>query len=275
MAKNSVKRIAPEARRKLIEVARAEAKVAGRTSFTISDAPNASRMGIGSRRRAGNTDSLAKEQLFEEWLRYPKEVNGDVVAYVKKKGMQLISSTSKQPVTDGTLRGWVRNWKRGPEGGALYPHIATGREAEITAALSKLSKSSAKTVTGSATELACDLEGPLPERVQTTVNRIVRVTQRSIWVKNQHKNRCQICGETITLADGTCYSEGHHLQPLGAPHDGPDVRENILCVCPNHHAACDFGAILLDISRLRKAADHKVSETFIAYHNTKIYRGSR
>jgi putative restriction endonuclease len=29
--------------------------------------------------------------------------------------------------------------------------------------------------------------------------------------------------------------------PLGAPHGGPDVLENLLCLCPNHYVMFDLG----------------------------------
>lgn len=122
---------------------------------------------------------------------------------------------------------------------------------------------------------AADLDVPPADRVETTVLRIVRDTELANWVKRQHNHCCQLCGETIRLADGSGYAEGHHLQPLGKPHDGPDEAGNVLCVCPNHHAACDFGAIKLNPREISKATDHKVSEKFIAYHNEKIYRGRR
>ena len=118
-----------------------------------------------------------------------------------------------------------------------------------------------------------DLEPPSPVRVTVTVNRVVRDTVIARWVKRQHKHECQICGTTIELPDGRRYSEGHHIQPLGAPHDGPDVACNILCVCPNHHAACDLGAIQLLLGDLRQADGHTIAPEFVAYHNRVIYRG--
>jgi predicted restriction endonuclease len=42
-----------------------------------------------------------------------------------------------------------------------------------------------------------------------------------------------VCGETIPLADGLRYAEAHHIQPFGAPHNGPDISENVICLCPN------------------------------------------
>ena len=76
------------------------------------------------------------------------------------------------------------------------------------------------------------------------------------------------------LADGSGYSEGHHLQPLGGDHKGRDRAENIICVCPNHHALCDFGAMTLDMANLRLADGHSVGQQFLDYHNMKVYRGN-
>jgi hypothetical protein len=118
---------------------------------------------------------------------------------------------------------------------------------------------------------AQDLDAPPAERVQTTVSRIVRDTWRTNRVKRLHNYKCQICGEGIILADGSAYAEGHHLQPLGR--DGPDVDENIICVCPNHHAACDFGAIPLRVEELRRVKEHLIGKRYIEYHNRVIYRG--
>lgn len=124
-----------------------------------------------------------------------------------------------------------------------------------------------------ATPLAQDLEPPPPERVKTTTSRIVRDSSLSNRVKALHSYECQICGHTLTLADGSRYAEGHHIQPLGSPHDGGDVLGNILCLCPNHHAACDLGAIKLVLAELRHAVGHAVDQRYIDYHNAKIYPG--
>jgi len=110
-----------------------------------------------------------------------------------------------------------------------------------------------------------------PRRVATTISRIVRDTVLANRVKALHNYECQICGHTITLADGSRYAEGHHVRPLGAPHDGPDVLGNILCLCPNHHAACDLGAISLDSQKLRWNEAHQMDQKFIEYHNLTIF----
>jgi hypothetical protein len=118
--------------------------------------------------------------------------------------------------------------------------------------------------------IAVDLSEP-PKRMHAHVCRIIRDTRQSQWVKQQHNFECQICGTSIHLADGSKYAEAHHVKPLGSPHDGPDVTENIVCVCPNHHAELDYGVRTIEPHSLRLAPDHKIDSTFINYHNEKIH----
>ena len=61
--------------------------------------------------------------------------------------------------------------------------------------------------------------------------------------------------------------EGHHLKPLGEPHNGPDIGENILILCPNLHAQCDFAAIRLEMKHLRMHPSHTIGADYIDYHN--------
>jgi len=77
-----------------------------------------------------------------------------------------------------------------------------------------------------------------PERKESTILRIVRDTAVSRHVKALYDSHCQVCGITIETPAGN-YAEGAHIQPLGRPHNGPDVLENILCLCPNHHVLFD------------------------------------
>jgi len=58
----------------------------------------------------------------------------------------------------------------------------------------------------------------------------------------------------------------------GADHKGPDIVENIMCVCPNHHALLDYGAIPINLKNLRISSGHMFSEQYVEYHNTKLYK---
>jgi putative restriction endonuclease len=81
-------------------------------------------------------------------------------------------------------------------------------------------------------------------RVNTQIQRIVRTTAVINRIKRLYQDRCQICRQSIDTSFGA-YSEGAHVQGLGAPHSGPDVVENALCLCPNDHVRFDTGAFLL------------------------------
>ncbi|MGY2992902.1 HNH endonuclease [Mesorhizobium sp. URHB0026] len=118
------------------------------------------------------------------------------------------------------------------------------------------------------TPLASDLTPP--DRTLTEVYRILRDTQLARRIKTLHSNRCQLCGTALGLADGTDYSEAHHIRPLGAPHNGPDVATNIIVLCPNHHALLDYGAIGLEQSAISVVDGHMIGQEFIAYHNVTI-----
>jgi hypothetical protein len=109
-----------------------------------------------------------------------------------------------------------------------------------------------------------------PGRIPTQVYRILRDTDLARTLKVLHDNECQICGETLLLPGDVRYSEAHHIQPLGSPHNGPDVAGNIVVLCPNHHALCDFGALTLSLGALRMHPQHEIDTRFLDYHNTKI-----
>lgn len=113
--------------------------------------------------------------------------------------------------------------------------------------------------------------GPV-ERVRLKTSRIVRDTEIVRRLKVKFGNACQICHEPLRTDSGWSYAEGHHLKPLGAPHHGPDTAANILTLCPNHHALCDYGAIRLTLDELLVHPEHDLSPEFIEYHNTQVFR---
>jgi putative restriction endonuclease len=87
--------------------------------------------------------------------------------------------------------------------------------------------------------------GPAP-RAEVTSQRIIRSSAAVRGVKELHVYVCQVCGEVIETDDGIRYAEGAHIRPLGRPHDGPDVANNILCLCPNDHVRFDLGVLTVD-----------------------------
>jgi hypothetical protein len=123
--------------------------------------------------------------------------------------------------------------------------------------------------------LATEFEGvESPGRKLCQVFRTLRQTRVALHVKAIHRHACQICGTRIQLPDGEFYSEAHHIRPLGGEHKGPDKTENILCLCPNHHVQLDYGAIPIEVKKLRLHRDHTVNIEHVEYHNNHLFNGS-
>jgi hypothetical protein len=104
------------------------------------------------------------------------------------------------------------------------------------------------------------------ETKECVVHRYIRDTVTSRQVKGLYENTCQVCGQRLEIAPGKFYAEAHHLKPLGGDHKGPDMKDNILCLCPNHHALFDYFAISLDTAKL-KLNKHDLRKSFVDYHN--------
>ena len=106
-------------------------------------------------------------------------------------------------------------------------------------------------------------------RIQTTINRIIRDTKTTNILKAKYEYRCQFTGERLKIENNKYYVECHHIVPLGEPHNGRDVEENILCVSPNYHALLDYLAIPIKKEKL-KLLKHHINDEFIEYHNNLV-----
>ncbi|NML64555.1 HNH endonuclease [Hymenobacter sp. RP-2-7] len=119
--------------------------------------------------------------------------------------------------------------------------------------------------------------GPAPRRA-ASVLRLVRDTAVTRQVKTLYDYHCQVCQTRLSSPAGP-YAEAAHVQPLGAPHHGPDVLANVLCLCPNHHVLFDYGSFAVADSgellglpgRLLVAPRHPIGPEFLAYHRTRFY----
>jgi putative restriction endonuclease len=118
------------------------------------------------------------------------------------------------------------------------------------------------------------------ERKQYIINRIIRETKTAQYIKDLYENKCQVCGIQIKTPVGF-YSEAAHIKGLGKPHNGPDTKENILCLCPNHHTMFDLGIITIDDDFkvigledyvLKVSPKHKIDKEFLKYHREHHYK---
>lgn len=118
-----------------------------------------------------------------------------------------------------------------------------------------------------------------PERRTAAVQRVVRSTAVSQYVKQLYDDTCQACGTRLSIA-GRGYSEGAHIRPLGRGHDGPDVPSNVVCLCPNCHVLFDSGALIVDTAmsvwvngqprgRLTVDERHVIGEEHLVYHRDR------
>ena len=117
-----------------------------------------------------------------------------------------------------------------------------------------------------------------PARVTVTTQRIVRDTALAREVKRSYDYACQVCSLRIATPSGA-YAEAAHVRPLGAPHNGPDTKDNILCLCPNHHTMFDLGVFSIndDLSLIGIEGEidfkpaHIIDLAHLAYHREHFY----
>ncbi|MBG6182008.1 putative restriction endonuclease [Arthrobacter sp. CAN_A1] len=86
---------------------------------------------------------------------------------------------------------------------------------------------------------------PTPGRQASVVQRIVRNSAVTQYVKQLYDYTCQFCAVRLTVGAGA-YAEGAHVRPVGGKHGGADGTDNVLCLCPNDHVLFDKGAVFVD-----------------------------
>ena len=112
-----------------------------------------------------------------------------------------------------------------------------------------------------------------PNRRASKITRVVRSNAVGDWVKRLHDFTCQICGTRLETPAGA-YAETCHIEPLGRPHNGPDVAENVLCLCPKCHVLFDELSVWVNYDRslggeiglLRTNSQHSISPDALQYH---------
>lgn len=114
-----------------------------------------------------------------------------------------------------------------------------------------------------------------PKRFKAQIARVIRDTEASNSLKLHYDYRCQICGIRIQLPDSRFYIEVHHIRPLGGKHGGTDTSDNMLVLCPNHHAMFDYllpafettDAVQIEGMVQVLTKKHKIAQSVVDYHN--------
>ena len=78
-----------------------------------------------------------------------------------------------------------------------------------------------------------------PEQIIIQSKAYLRDNKTVAQLKALRNYTCQICGTRILKADGTYYVEAAHITPKAQK--GPELPDNILILCPNHHKEYDYG----------------------------------
>jgi len=78
-----------------------------------------------------------------------------------------------------------------------------------------------------------------PSRRQSTSEHIIRNQQLAEDIKILYDYSCQVCSKRLEGANNTYGVHAAHIKDLGRPHNGPDIKSNMLCLCLNHHFLLD------------------------------------
>ncbi|SPP91997.1 HNH endonuclease [Bradyrhizobium vignae] len=127
-----------------------------------------------------------------------------------------------------------------------------------------------------------------------TVMRRLQETQAQIRnakhvreLKALYNHSCAFCGKqtVIGVNPAKYYSEAAHIKPVGQPHNGPDSKNNMIILCPEHHLQFDRGVLRIKKNRgaltvvskisgdpvhgqpLRVQAPHTISDEHASWHH--------
>jgi len=85
--------------------------------------------------------------------------------------------------------------------------------------------------------------GP-PSTTSSVVTRYIRDSKYGRELKGLYEYKCMFCEVMIRRPHDTPYVETCHIKPLNQK--GPDAKNNLLILCPNHHVELDFGTVTID-----------------------------
>lgn len=119
------------------------------------------------------------------------------------------------------------------------------------------------------------------KKVVVEVTRVVRDTELSKEIKELYDYRCQICNISIkpTKTEIGKYVEAAHIKPLSQ--NGDDLKNNIICLCPNHHTMLDYGSIsilddltVIGLDNAMIHTKHSLNKDNFKWHRDNIFIGN-
>ena len=86
-------------------------------------------------------------------------------------------------------------------------------------------------------------------RTRREVEQQLRNARLAAGLKQAYGSQCMFCESTIvvSISPEEFYAEAAHIRPLGRPHRGTDVPQNMLVLCPNCHVQFDAGTLQLSL----------------------------
>lgn len=124
------------------------------------------------------------------------------------------------------------------------------------------------------------------DRASSTVNRIKRDVSLAENIKEIYEYKCQICNVYLKTPSGGI-AIGAHIKGLGKPHNGPDVVENMICLCPNHHTQFDYygfyiepesfeikGLTGFEGKKITLNKKHKIENRLLKYHKKEYKKNN-
>ncbi len=114
-------------------------------------------------------------------------------------------------------------------------------------------------------------------KVTTEITRVIRDTKLSKNIKREYDYKCQICSTTIIAKTKSGkYAEGAHIKPI--EDYGDDKKNNLICLCPNHHKMLDCGAITINDDLTISGTEtgklfskHRINKANLKFHRENIF----
>lgn len=214
----------------------------------------------------GGRDSITKEQIADQKL-------------TRQNKALAISCIHGYPVR--VIRGYGSESEFAPENGYRYDGLYRIEDywREIGKSGYIVFQYLLESIDSETTYFARDyVSSRIPERINVTTSRVVRDTDQSRMVKKLYDYKCQVCDTQLVGSAGP-YAEAAHIKPLGRPHNGPDEKDNLLCLCPNHHVLLDRGGLSIENDltligiqgKLYVKENHEINRDYLAYHREHFF----